>query len=69
VTDKPLWQRLSDHRDIEGDTPTFVGAELLPEEILGEWSHLSLDARAIAILFAKALHEENESRLDRQERW
>ena len=52
-----------------GDTTDFVGRDLLPCEIIEAWSDLSLDAKAVAVLFAKSLSDENERMCDRHERW
>lgn len=44
--------------------PSFFGSELLPNEILAAWPELSLDAKAVAILLARILDDENERRWD-----
>jgi hypothetical protein len=40
------------------------GAQLLPPEIGEAWDGLSLDAKSVAVLFAKSLIEEHERRWD-----
>src|SRR5262245_34217508 len=54
---------------LAGDVSAFVGRELLPREVLEAWSDLSLDAKAVAVLFATSLNDENEQKMDRRERW
>ena len=48
--------------------PDFIGHSLLPAEIIEAWSDLPITAKAVAVLFAAALDEENERRWDRHDR-
>lgn len=45
--------------------PDFDGHGLLPTEVIDAWESLPIEARAIAILFADSLNDENNRRLER----
>jgi len=46
----------------------FAGSEPLPPEIAECWDRLTLDAKAIAVLFATNLEEESNQRWERGDR-